>query len=215
MKELLEFAFSGINLVPTILMIFVIIYWLIVILGVIDIDSLDFDLDLDLDMDADMDADVDADVDMGGLSSVLAFFNIGHMPLMVFVTFFTLPLWAITLLANEAFGGGSILIGLAVLLGTAFVSLFIAKFLTIPIAKFYRKVKENTEAVKNIVGKICTAKLPITPDQTGQAEIKVNGTSVLINVRTREGLSVQKGSTALVIDFNEAQKVYYVEPYNL
>ena len=94
MRELLEFAFSGINLVPTVLMIFVIIYWFIVILGIVDIDSLDFDLDMDLDADADL----DADVDVGGLSSVLAFFNIGHMPLMVFVTFFTLPLWAISLL---------------------------------------------------------------------------------------------------------------------
>ncbi|NQZ76537.1 MAG: DUF1449 family protein [Ekhidna sp.] len=207
MQELLEFAFSGINIVPTVLMIFVIIYWLIVILGVVDIDSIDFDLDMDM--------DIDADVDMGGMSSVLAFFNIGHMPLMVFVTFFSLPLWAITLLVNDFWGGSSLLISLAILLGTAFVSLFIAKFLTIPIAKFYRRVKENTEAVVTIVGKICTAKLPITPEQTAQAEIKVNGTSVLINVRTREGFSLEKGSTALVIDYNEAQKVYYVEPYNL
>jgi len=209
MKELLEFAFNGINLVPTILLIFVIIYWLIVILGIVDIDSLDFDLDVDTDVD------VDADVDVGGLSSVLAFFNIGHMPLMVFVTFFSLPLWAINLITNDFLGGGSILIGLLVLFGTAFVSLFIAKFLTIPIAKFYRRVKENTEAVEHIVGRICTAKLPITSEQTAQAEIKVNGTSVLINVRTRNGFTVSKGATALVIDFNEAQKVYYVEPYNL
>ena len=211
MLELLEFAFSGINLVPTVLMIFVIVYWLIVILGIVDIDSIDFDLDMELDADA----DIDADVDVGGLSSVLAFFNIGHMPLMVFVTFFTLPLWAITLLVNDFLGNGSFLIGLAVLFGTAFISLFIAKFLTIPIAKFYRRVKENTEAVVTIVGKICTAKLPITSELTAQAEIKVNGTSVLINARTRSGFEVAKGATALVIDFDESNKLYYVEPYNL
>ncbi len=211
MRELLEFAFSGINLVPTILLIFVLIYWSIVIIGIIDIDS----LDLDLDVDADTDLDLDVDADFGGFSSVLAFFNIGHMPLMVFVTFFSLPLWAITLLVNDALGGGSFLIGLVVLLGTTFASLFIAKFLTIPIAKFYRKVKEETEAVENIVGQVCTAKLPVSPDQTGQAEIKVGGTSVLINVRTREGFTVAKGATALVIDFNESQKLYFVEPYNL
>ncbi|MEO1254057.1 MAG: hypothetical protein AAFY41_04095 [Bacteroidota bacterium] len=211
MQELLEFAFSGINLVPTILMVFVIIYWLIVIIGIIDVDSFDFDLD----MDVDADMDVDGEVAVDGLSSVLAFFNIGHMPLMVFITFFTLPLWALTLLVNDFLGNSSFLLGMVVLLGTIFVSLFIAKFLTIPIAKFYRRVKENTEAVVEIIGKICTAKLPVTSDQTAQAEIKVNGTSVLINVRTREGLSIAKGDSALVIDFNKAQKVYYVEPYNL
>lgn len=207
MRELFEFAFSGINLIPTILMIFVVTYWLIVIIGVIDIDSLDFDLDTDVDLDA--------DVDVEGLSSVLSFFNIGQMPLMVFVTFFTLPLWAITLMLNDALGINSFFLGLGVLVGTAFVCLFIAKFLTIPIARFYKKVREQTEAVENIVGQLCTAKLPIAHDRTSQAEIKVEGTSVLINVRTRDGFTVAKGATALVIDFNESEKLYFVEPYNL
>lgn len=213
MRELLDFAFAGVNLFPTILLIFVIIYWLIVIVGIIDVDSID--LDLDMDADTDIDVDVDGEVEVDGFSSVLAFFNIGHMPLMVFVTFFTLPFWAITLLVNDYLGGVSFLIGLVVIILAAFACLFIAKFLTIPIAKFYRGVKEKTEAVVDIVGQLCTAKLPVSNERTAQAEIKVNGTSVLINVRTREGHEVAKGATALVIDYNEPQKFYYVEPYNL
>ncbi len=211
MLELFEFAFQGINIVPTILLIFVIFYWIIVIIGAIDIDSLDFDMDSDVDVDA----DVDGEVELEGLSSVLAFFNIGQMPLMIFVTFFTIPLWAITLLANDFLGISSFVLGLILLLVGIFVSLFIAKFLTIPIAKFYMKVRENTEAVKHIVGQICTAKLPITSGQKGQAEIKVKGTSVLISAKTKEGVEIKKGETALVIDFNETENFYYVEPYNI
>ena len=209
MLELLEFAFQGINLFPTILLIFVILYWLIVILGVIDIDSIDFDLDGDLDVDADL----DGDIELGGLSSVLSFFNIGQMPLMIFVTFFTLPFWAITLLANDFFGTSSSVLGFLLLFGGILVSLFVAKFLTTPIAKFYMKVRENTEAIKDIVGQICTAKLPVGSDKSSQAEIKINGTSVLINARTQDGNTVAKGETALVISFQEDQNFYYIEPY--
>ena len=210
MIELLEFAFRGINLVPTILLIFVLFYWLIVIVGVVDVDS----IDLDLDLDADADMDVDGEVEIGGLSSVLAFFNIGQMPLMIFVTFFTLPLWTITLLVNDFMGTSSFVVGLLVVLGGAFISLFLAKFLTTPIAKFYMRVKENTEAVKNIVGQICTVKLPVSSNLKGQAEIKVRGTSVLISAKTRDEFQIMKGETALVVDFDKEQNTYYIEPYN-
>ena len=205
MTELLQFAFAGVSIVPTLLLLFTLIYWIIVILGVIDVDSLDIDLDLDMDLDA--------DIEIGGLATVLSFFNIGHMPLMIFVTFFSLPFWMLTLLTLDFLHIDSVLLGLLVLFPAAFVCLFIAKFLTIPIAKFYRKVRMETEAIKHIVGQLCVAKLPIGDRKTSQAEIKVNGTSVLINVRTRGGQQVAKGQQALVIELNEEDQIYFVEPY--
>lgn len=207
MSELLEFAFSGANLIPTVLLIFVIIYWGIVIVGVIDIDSIDIDLDVDL--------DADVDVEIGGLASVLSFFNIGHMPLMVFITFFSLPLWTLTLIINDLLGFHSFLLQLMIFLPVAFGSLFIAKILTIPIARFYRRVKQNTEAVENLVGRVCTAKLRITSSRKGQVEIKSNGTSVLISALTRADDVVEKGDTALIIDQATDSNHYYIEPYNV
>ena len=41
MNELLDVALSGANIISTILLIFVLLYWIIVIIGVIDIESLD------------------------------------------------------------------------------------------------------------------------------------------------------------------------------
>lgn len=210
MLELLEFSITGVNVIPTVLLIFVIVYWLIVILGVIDVDTVDIDLDVDVDVDA----DIDVEVELGGLASVLSFFNIGHMPLMIFLTFFALPLWVSTILINDFLGIHSFLLGLVTFLPLFIGSLFVAKFLTIPIANFYRKIRQDTEAVKYIVGQICVAKLPISDKSLSQAEIKVNGTSVLINAKTRNGLSITKGEQALVVEHNEGEKYYYVEPYS-
>lgn len=211
MLELLEFSITGVNVIPTVLLIFVLVYWIIVILGVIDVDTVDVDLDLDVDVD--VDADVDVEVELGGLASVLSFFNIGHMPLMIFITFFSLPLWVSSILVNDFFGIQSFLPGLVTFFPLFIGCLFVAKFLTIPIAKFYRKIRQNTEAVKYIVGQICIAKLPISESSLSQAEIKVNGTSVLINAKTRNGLSIPKGEKALVIEHNKEEKFYFVEPY--
>lgn len=214
MLELLEFAITGVNIIPTTLFIFIMIYWLIVIIGVIDVDSVDIDLDLDHDVDLDVDAEVDADVHVGGFASVLSFFNIGHMPLMIFVTFFTLPLWTATLLINDFLGIQSFIPGLITFIPIFIGSLFVAKFLTIPIAKFYRKLRQETEAVEHIVGQLCTAKLPISDNRTSQAEIREGGTSVLINVKTRNGEAIPKGGQGLVIEEDVEGKFYYVEPYH-
>ena len=199
MSELLPFAFSGINLIPTVLLMFTVAYWLIVILGVVDLDSID--------------VDIDGGVELDGLASVLSFFNIGQMPLMIFITFFSIPLWMVTLLATDLFGFNAILPNILIFVLTSVLCLFIAKFLTTPIAKLYLKIRRETEAIENIIGQVCTAKLPITSGKKGQAELKVNGTSILIYAKTREGLRIDKNESALIIDFVKDQNYYYVEPY--
>lgn len=201
MSELLSFAFSGINIVPTILLIFTVAYWLIVIMGVVDLDSIDVDIDMD------------AEVELEGLASVLSFFNIGQMPLMIFITFFSIPLWMITLMTNDFFGFIAFLPSALVFVAASLVCLFIAKFLTIPIARLYRKIRKETEAIENVIGQVCKAKLPISSDKKGQAEIKINGTSILIYAKTREGQLVRKNESALIIDFVQEHNFYYVEPY--
>ena len=57
MTELIQTAFSPINLLFTILLMLVILYWLSIIIGALDIGSFDLDFDFDADVDVDLDAD--------------------------------------------------------------------------------------------------------------------------------------------------------------
>lgn len=209
MQAFLDLCFSGVNILPTILMIFVMLYWIIVILGVIDIDTLDIDLETEVELDLDGDVEVGGD----GLSSVLAFFNIGHMPIMIFISFLAFPLWILTLWATDFIGSDTILINAALLLGGFIVSLFIAKLLTTPIAKFYMKIRQEDEAI-NPLGKPCKVLLTVKSDSIGQAEIKADGTSILISAITRDGIEIKKGESALVIDYIKDGNHYLIEPYN-
>lgn len=214
MIELLNASLSAVNIIPTILLAFILIYWLTVIIGVIDLDTLDFDLDIDVDADVDVDIDVDADLNVHGLTSVLSFFNIGHMPFMIFLSFLVMPMWVMSVWANHLVGNSSFWLSLAILIPIIIVSLFVAKILTTPFAKFYMKLRKEDEAV-NPIGKRCKILLTVKGDSIGQAEIKVDGTSILINAMANKGIEIQKGETALVIKHITDKNYYLIEPYNL
>ncbi|MEM6845796.1 MAG: hypothetical protein AAF632_26535 [Bacteroidota bacterium] len=211
MKELFTAAASAPNLIPTLLLVFVMIYWLVVLVGAVDIDSLDVDVDLDTDVDVDADADVDSDISGGGLNGVLAFFNLGQVPLMVFLTFWILPVWVLTVLGNYYLNNSSFLIGLVVLLPSLIAGLFIAKVLTNPLAKVFGKL--NQESNETVIGKICTITSQASYQRVGQARVQTSGAPLLLNVKTYEGVSLERGDTAMVIEQQEGRNIYFIEPY--
>ncbi len=207
MQALLDASLSGLNIIPTVLMAFVLIYWIIVIIGVIDIDTLDFDVDVEADLD------VDGDVEVGGegIAGVLSFFNIGHMPFMIFLSFLAFPLWVLSILSAQYFGITNLFANAGILVLLFVASLFIAKIFTTPIAKFYLKLRQEDEAV-NPIGKRCKVLLTVKSNSMGQAEIKANGTSILISAVTRDGVEIKKGEYALVIDHIKDKNHYLIEP---
>lgn len=210
MQELLDASIQGANIIPTAILIFVLIYWLVVIIGVIDLDMFDIDVDMDVDVDG---PDIDANVSVGWLNSVLAYFNLGQIPLMIFVSFLALPMWIISVQLNHLIGNTSLLLGIVFLIPNLFASLFIAKFLTMPFVKLFSKMTEEGETTMTMIGKICRIVLPLNSNSVGQAEVKVEGSSYLISAKTVEGKVMQKGEEGLVIEYHEDGKYYVVEPY--
>ncbi|MCF8374008.1 MAG: DUF1449 family protein [Bacteroidales bacterium] len=219
MKELFDASFSAINLFPTILLLLSLIYWIIVILGIFDMDTVDLDLDTDIDVDVDADTniDVDSNVGIGGsvmwINSVLSFFNIGRVPVIIIFSIFSLSLWMISVMVNYTLGNHYFLVSLLLLLPNIFVSMLIAKFITMPLVKIFKKAKE-IENNTGLEGKICTITLPASNNSMGQAIIKINGDTFNINIITPVGISMEVGDQGLVIEYQIDKKMYLVEPYN-
>ena len=94
MNELLHAAVAPPNLLPTGLLVFVLLYWLTVILGLIDFKSLDLEVAVDADSDLELGPDTTdghlghhaGEAGVSFLNHALAFFNLGRVPLMVFVS---------------------------------------------------------------------------------------------------------------------------------
>lgn len=221
MKEVVEAAFSAVNIIPTALLCIILIYWIIVIFGALDFEFLDFDVDADADVDLDVDTDIDADADVdhdagshsgasiSWINQLLVFFGLGHIPFMIYLSFLTLPMWVMSVAINHYLGNNSFLLSLVFFIPILIVSLFIAKFLTMPFVKIFGKM--NQEDGMQVIGKIATVTLPIFEKRIGQAEILYEGDSVIVNAYSK--IEILKGETVLVVQFNEDKKAYYVEPY--
>lgn len=210
MNDLLTAAVSPVNIISTILLVFIFMYWLTVIVGVIDLDALDIDLDVDMD-GAEPGVDADGGVSVEWLNSVLMFFNIGQVPFMVFLTFLVVPLWVISVMGNYYLGNTSFILGLILLIPNLVVSLFIAKFFTTPLVKVFSALdKESKEKVE---GKICTLLTSASSLKVGQARIETTGSPILLNVMTYEGISMDSGENGMVIERDPQKNIYFIEPF--
>lgn len=223
MNELLEAAIAGVNVIPTSLLIFVLVYWLIVVMGLIDMKAIDISPDHDFHADVHAEADLPAKEIHAGdyaynsgsitwLNSVLAFFNLGQVPFMVFMSFLVLPVWVISILVNHYLGNSSLLMGLLFLIPNLVVSLFIAKFLTMPFVKIFSYLYKDPEQ-EDIVGKVCTILLPASSDKMGQAVIRSRGNTLMLNVKTTDNEPLAKGRNAIVIEFRKEKNYYLIQPY--
>ena len=229
MKELFEFSFSLINLIPTLLLVFVFLYWLTVLFGFLDMSSLDFDVDTDVDIDADIDVDadvhLDADVDshahgVEGVASganffvkTLVFFNVGRVPFMILLSFIVLPLWLITLYTNYYLGITNFLIAILFFIPILLVSMFFAKIISSPLAKIFKNMDEEMGKPEDFTGMVGTVRITVDDDSDGQIEIIRKGSTVVLTARAIKG-QISPGKKVLVIDFLEDKKYYLVEPFS-
>lgn len=213
MKALFEFALAGANIIPSLLLAFIILYWLTVLIGAIDLDM--FDIDVDVDADADIELDGHPEGGLEWMNSILRFFNLGRVPLMVFLTFLVLPLWLFCIIVNDFLGFESMLPGLLTLAVGFFISLFIAKILTLPFVKLFDKLEKETSY--SVIGKICTLQSTVQDERLGQARIvrEEGGAPIVLTVKTKAGTVVSPGETALVLEYQPQHRCYLVEPYTL
>lgn len=205
MEALLEASVWGANLIPTILLIFVLVYWITVIIGFADLDSFDIDLDIE--------TDVNTDVSVGWFNHVLYFFNLGQVPLMLFLSFLALPMWLLAIAATDLWELNSVVVSFLLLVPNFILSLFIAKLLTQPFVTLFNKLEADSEDNIQIIGKVCTVMLNTSEDKLGQARIEEKGSVLVLNVLTRKGTVLQKGQTGLVIDYLPEKSYYIIEPY--
>lgn len=220
MTDLIVAAFSPINLFYTTLFAFVLLYWITVFVGFLDFSSLDIDIDVDadIDVDVDVDADVDADASTGGGTNLflafLAFFNIGKIPFMIFMSFFALFIWVIGILGNHYIGQNTTSFGLIWVLPSLFSSLFLTKFVTQPLKNVFKDEENEFKGSEDVIGKVCTAKLPVDDDSIAQAEVPTKlGAPLTIKVKATEQNEIPKGEKGLVVDYDKETNVYIVEPF--
>jgi len=218
MIELLNIIFSGVNFFPTLLFALVIGYWVVVLIGALDTDFLDFDVDIDLDLEADFSSEIEVEGNPGSnlfaLNKLLSFFNLGKIPFMVFLTFLAIPMWFLSIMGNHLLGNTSIIISLFLLIPIFIISLFIAKIFTIPFVKLFA-VLEKESFEDEIIGAVGDVRLAANSDKKGKADVMVGDSFFTIFIKTHESAeTVKKADKILVLDHIKKGNYYLVEKYN-
>lgn len=228
MKEILDLSFSPGNIVPTILLIFVGLYWVVFLIGLLDLSFLDFDLDkdfsVDIDADVDVDIDVDADADAEGMgkgsggkglsagAAILQFLNLDAVPFMVFLSFFSLFYWAGSVMGNHYLGNGETGLAIAIAAGAIILAALLTKAITQPFKGFFRSLND-AEKPADLRGRLCTLELGTSGKRLGQANVDINGKHLLVNVRSDTGERIEKGTSCVILEEGPGKEYYIVQPF--
>ncbi len=200
MMDILQQWFSWPTLPFSVLLTAVVGYWLMVIVGAFDLDFLDFDLDVEPGLDGH-----ESVFDWGLVG--LRWFNLGDVPLMVWVSAFALPAWLASTAFDKRLADPTTQEIIVAVLRDIGIGLVAAKVITTPLKGKLKLVEPNL--VEDMIGRSCViTSLQATPD-FGQAQCQAEGAPLMLNVRAVEG-AIPKGERAEIVDYSAEQRVYFV-----
>jgi hypothetical protein len=239
MLEIFTEAVSLYTLPFTVLLGICVLYWLLVLVGLLDMDGHGIDVghDVHVGSDVHVGADVDvhaADLDAGhdldsgdahhepmqmhhgpdaahsALRSVLQFLNFGEVPAMIVVSILSLSAWTCSMIANHYFNTGSLVRALILLVPNLFLTVLLTKLLSTPLRKLFSTLNREFEEHKPVIGRTCTIITSEVTDKFGQAQIETSGAPIIINVRTYGETVLTKGESALVIKEDKENQLFTV-----
>lgn len=210
MSDFIEAILSPVNLGLTIMLAAAMGYWLLVIIGALAPDSLDFDFDLDADGDVDLQTGGGA----GGLG-LAKFFNLGEVPLMVIASVFLGVMWFTGVVLHPYIGGWGVLVQIALLIPMAIGALLVTKLLTEPFKGLLRHMRAGEDAGKiELIGQRCVVISAEVTTHTGQAEFETGGAPLRLNVRTADGSpKLTRGDEAVIVADRNEKGIYLVRGF--
>jgi hypothetical protein len=219
MVEFITAAFAPVNIVFTVLLLLAGLYWITVILGVLDVDLFNIELP-DSGVDADIDVDAGADMDAGGVGffhSFLHFFYVGEVPTMILVSILILSLWTFSMLGNYYLNpGGSMLVAIPIFLGNLLASAFIMKLFAMPLRRVYTMLNKDYNAPGDIIGRIGKVTTThVAKDKMGQVEVSTKGAPIILNVLSQDDHEFARGDEAVVVSKDSERGTYLIAPVNL
>ncbi|WP_145312011.1 hypothetical protein [Gimesia fumaroli] len=203
MSELIHAAINWPTLPATVLVAICVLYWLSVIVGVLEIDFLDIDLDFEIGSDS------PSVLDFGFIG--LRFLNLGEVPVMLWLSIFSLSMWMLSINFDSEIEINTLMDYLPLFLRNAGISLVVTKLITQPFKGYFQFTPPNQ--IETLLGKSCRVTSSTVTDQFGQAELETEGAPLKLHVRSEEE-AIQKGDLVRLADFNTEQQVFYVVKIN-
>lgn len=187
-----------------------VLYWLVAVLGFIEIDILDFDLPEADGMAADTEGLSNPDV----LAGLMLRFGLHGVPVTVIISFIALFGWFICyyivhfLFVYVPDGVLRYLAGLPVLLFTLYVAVMITAVVIKPIRPLFKKAQQQT--VKRVLGQIAIIRSSRVDNTFGEAILEDGGAGLILQVRTAGDNCFRQGDRVVLLEYLKEMNVYRV-----
>ncbi|MFK3990715.1 MULTISPECIES: OB-fold-containig protein [Psychrobacter] len=212
MQEAFLVFITKISLYPTIiftgLVMFVTLYWVVSLLGMADMDSVDLG-------ESGGDADVSTLSSTGFFTGLMLKFGLYGVPLIIILSLISLIGWLLsylyTSLLHQYFDSGVLyyLFGTGALIFVLVVSMWLTGIIISPIRKNIAKIPKRNSS--NNVGKIAVVRTLSVTDKHGEAELNDGGAGLILKIRsdTNDGL-LKQGDRVMLIEYLDEANTYRV-----
>ncbi|MCU7958898.1 MAG: DUF1449 domain-containing protein [gamma proteobacterium symbiont of Bathyaustriella thionipta] len=214
LSDAMDPFYQNISSFPTVFFTFFLLlsvfYWLVAVLGLIDIEFLDFDMpegDLDPGLNADSAHSV-ADA----LTGVLLKFGLNGVPLTVVISFVSLFGWLISYyLVHYLFswldpGWLRYLAGIPILLLALYAAVMITALAIRPLRPLFRQ----QNAVKHILGQTAIVRSSRVDNNFGEAFLQDGGAGLILKVRSTGNDVFSKGDRVVLFEHRPEENIYRV-----
>ncbi|MBN2795292.1 MAG: DUF1449 family protein [Clostridia bacterium] len=196
--ELLRFAFSGVNVIPTVMLLMMLLYWVLAIIGLFDFDFFDVDLD------------IDAGDATGPLDALAVFINLGEVPVALAFSLIILNFWIIAMLTHYLPISVEGLLAGILLVPELILSMVITRMEIKPLKKVFKRDDSKNDIQEKILKRRCVLITDLSKGRLGQAKVNTNGAAYVINVKAEfEEENFLKNDIAFVFR-KDAKDVYYI-----
>ncbi len=206
--------FNAANLPATVLLLLISFYWLLVILGLFDLELFDFDLSSEPASGGDGITDLTtAAAGAGGIfKAVLGFFYLGRVPMMILLSGFALIFWVVTTISNHYFNPeGEVWLMLYTWVPTMIGSLLLTKLVFWPMAPLFDELHKPTpEMVNTLIGKVGTVTTSEVTESFGQIAIEQQGPPIVLNVRAASMDRFTRGDAVQIVSHDSNNNTYLI-----
>lgn len=208
LSEKMDPFYQNISSFPTVIFTFFLLlfmlFWLVAVLGLVEIDALDLP---DLDMDVDH-ASPDA------IAGLIMKFGLHGVPITITLSILTLFGWFISYYAvyflGDLLGDGifRFIYGAGVFIVALLMATKITSFLIRPLKPLFKKMEQSTD--KLVLGQIAVVRTSRVDDTFGEAVLEDGGAGLILKVRATNGNTFKKNDRVVLLEYIEEKNAYRV-----
>lgn len=196
------------TLIFTILLLLCTFYWLLAVVGVVDLDFLDLNVpESDLDVSQ-------GHSGAGVLGGLLIRLGLNGVPLPVVVSLLTLFGWFISYYAVHFLGFlmpnllMRLIVGLPILIGSTYLAALITSLILKPLRPIFESSNQQVE--KNIIGMTAIVRTAKVDQKFGEATVEDGGAGLIVKIRTYDDEVFERDDRVVLLEYLVAEHAYRV-----